>query len=113
MFVIVVAIAWVAVVSVYCFRATRTFWTGWILSIAIGIIPLLLLMLPGGFTPREQGLFLEFASTATFFATVAGILITLKRIEANPADVKRCRECGYNLTGNVSGICPECGALIE
>jgi hypothetical protein len=20
-----------------------------------------------------------------------------------------CRKCGYNLTGNVSGICPECG----
>jgi hypothetical protein len=20
-----------------------------------------------------------------------------------------CRQCGYNLTGNVSGICPECG----
>lgn len=20
-----------------------------------------------------------------------------------------CQECGYNLTGNVSGICPECG----
>jgi hypothetical protein len=21
-----------------------------------------------------------------------------------------CRRCGYNLTGNVSGVCPECGA---
>lgn len=20
-----------------------------------------------------------------------------------------CRQCGYNLTGNVSGVCPECG----
>jgi hypothetical protein len=20
-----------------------------------------------------------------------------------------CRKCGYNLTGNVSGVCPECG----
>jgi hypothetical protein len=24
-----------------------------------------------------------------------------------------CSNCGYNLTGNVSGICPECGAAIE
>jgi hypothetical protein len=24
-----------------------------------------------------------------------------------------CRACGYNLTGNASGICPECGAAIE
>jgi hypothetical protein len=23
-----------------------------------------------------------------------------------------CRECGYNLTGNVSGICPECGTPV-
>jgi hypothetical protein len=24
-----------------------------------------------------------------------------------------CQECGYNLTGNVSGVCPECGAQIS
>ena len=24
-----------------------------------------------------------------------------------------CLTCGYNLTGNVSGVCPECGAPIE
>jgi hypothetical protein len=26
---------------------------------------------------------------------------------------RRCTECGYNLTGNVSGRCPECGTAIE
>ena len=26
-----------------------------------------------------------------------------------PDDTPRCLECAYNLTGNVSGICPECG----
>ena len=25
----------------------------------------------------------------------------------------RCSNCGYDLTGNVSGICPECGRPIE
>ncbi len=24
----------------------------------------------------------------------------------------RCRRCGYDLTGNVSGVCPECGAKL-
>jgi hypothetical protein len=24
----------------------------------------------------------------------------------------RCQRCGYNLTGNVSGVCPECGTAI-
>ena len=25
----------------------------------------------------------------------------------------RCRKCGYNLTGNVTGTCPECGASLD
>jgi len=25
----------------------------------------------------------------------------------------RCQKCGYNLTGNVSGVCPECGTRIQ
>lgn len=24
-----------------------------------------------------------------------------------------CRSCGYNLTGNISGVCPECGTAID
>jgi hypothetical protein len=24
-----------------------------------------------------------------------------------------CLKCGYNLTGNVSGVCPECGAAVR
>jgi rubrerythrin len=24
-----------------------------------------------------------------------------------------CPECGYSLTGNLSGICPECGSLAK
>jgi predicted RNA-binding Zn-ribbon protein involved in translation (DUF1610 family) len=24
-----------------------------------------------------------------------------------------CLTCGYNLTGNVSGICPECGSIVR
>ena len=23
-----------------------------------------------------------------------------------------CRHCGYNLTGNISGVCPECGTSV-
>lgn len=30
--------------------------------------------------------------------------------EGRPAH--HCQRCGYNLTGNVSGTCPECGATI-
>jgi hypothetical protein len=28
-------------------------------------------------------------------------------------DAPHCQSCGYNLTGNVSGVCPECGEPCE
>ena len=28
-------------------------------------------------------------------------------------EAPRCRGCGYNLTGNTSGICPECGEEVQ
>ena len=31
-----------------------------------------------------------------------------RRVQNNSA----CRKCGYDLTGNVSGVCPECGTAI-
>jgi hypothetical protein len=37
----------------------------------------------------------------------------LKRTPQPVFDPMKCRECGYNLTGNVSGVCPECGTGIE
>ena len=30
----------------------------------------------------------------------------------DPTNNGLCKVCGYNLTGNVSGICPECGTVI-
>jgi hypothetical protein len=38
---------------------------------------------------------------------VAGLIAPYLR--SRPPIPGRCRECGYDLTGNVSGICPECG----
>jgi hypothetical protein len=29
-----------------------------------------------------------------------------------PSNPGLCETCGYNLTGNISGICPECGAAV-
>lgn len=30
----------------------------------------------------------------------------------SPAPLGRCRRCGYDLRGNVSGVCPECGKRV-
>jgi hypothetical protein len=40
------------------------------------------------------------------FATLAIFLFRRDRERPGPG---HCRSCGYNLTGNLSGICPECG----
>ena len=34
------------------------------------------------------------------------------RIARKPRGDRHCRKCGYDLTGNVSGVCPECGEAI-
>jgi hypothetical protein len=46
--------------------------------------------------------------------TVSGaVVIWFVRRSASVSDSPRCHACGYNLTGNVSGICPECGTGIQ
>jgi hypothetical protein len=39
------------------------------------------------------------------------ICLVLARMRAKLHDPGHCVSCGYDLTGNVSGRCPECGAL--
>lgn len=43
------------------------------------------------------------------FAVPTALLWWLDRRRSPPG---HCRRCGYNLTGNVSGKCPECGKAI-
>jgi hypothetical protein len=45
-----------------------------------------------------------------YAATTLLIVITCRGREYPPG---YCRACGYNLTGNVSGVCPECGTKIK
>lgn len=35
------------------------------------------------------------------------------RVRQAPPMAFACRTCGYNVRGNLSGICPECGLRIE
>lgn len=35
--------------------------------------------------------------------------LLLFRADRSPLNPRACRQCGYDLTGNTSGVCPECG----
>ena len=43
---------------------------------------------------------------------IAAIVATLIQLILDPSDPNGCSHCSYNLTGNVSGVCPECGTAI-
>jgi predicted RNA-binding Zn-ribbon protein involved in translation (DUF1610 family) len=51
-------------------------------------------------------------SFALLFMIGAGIwpLVALRRVRRRRKG--RCSQCGYDLTGNVSGRCPECGSTV-
>jgi predicted RNA-binding Zn-ribbon protein involved in translation (DUF1610 family) len=51
-------------------------------------------------------------SFALVFMIGAGIwpLVALRRVRRRRKG--RCSQCGYDLTGNVSGRCPECGSTV-
>ncbi len=46
-------------------------------------------------------------------AVLGGIEVSRRLYKSKiPHEEPRCEACGYNLTGNVSGVCPECGSAI-
>ena len=47
---------------------------------------------------------IPFASTVVTGLTIRACFRLISKLHADT-----CRECGYDLTGNESGVCPECG----
>ena len=76
---------------------------GGIVGAAVGVIGLEGRSLPGGpvvFT----------AVNALFYAGVGWVFHPVRQKYHTPGC---CQECDYDLTGNISGVCPECGTTIE
>jgi hypothetical protein len=63
----------------------------------------------GAFTTVEY-LWLQFWWIASVLAVLLAAVVVKPHVRRN---LLNCNECGYNLTGNVSGICPECGAAVS
>jgi hypothetical protein len=72
-----------------------------------GLIPYILAT-PG--PAAQKAVILAFLALVPPLLILAGALFSRRLWKA--ADRLRpglCRSCGYDLTGNVSGVCPECG----
>ena len=114
MLVLLCAIFWILVVSVFCFRSTERYWTGFFWSFLIASTPVAVaLCVPNtGFTGREKLQFVEFMMMVVMIAGVVGMVVRDLRLNRAKSNHAQCGACGYNLTGNESGVCPECGRRV-
>ena len=67
------------------------------------------LFVPQGFILVLPYWFVILVFSALFFPFVLKRVLDERR---RAAGAGRCVQCGYNLTGNTSGICPECGTKV-
>lgn len=62
------------------------------------------------FALEQRGLdALGFAIVPASCGLIAGYVVYRARCDTVGSVAESCRVCGYNLTGNRSGRCPECG----
>lgn len=107
------AAVWTALVSILSFRATKRFLPGFLLSTLIATLPLLaILAFRGDFVVqlRMIGVVVLLMSPIVL---IVGTMVWIDRRDQRRMDPTRCSNCDYDLTGNVSGICPECGTAIR
>ena len=77
------------------------------------LFPVVLVLEPSG------GAVLEFAAGLLLIlivgTPVVGLLWCEKYLESDEVPLVGgfCRTCGYDLNGNVSGVCPECGTKVK
>jgi hypothetical protein len=90
-------------------------WVGLTLSITIVLLILYHVVLwPTGFFRRAASAWAGWSYSSLVFVTpwLAAIASTMWIRRNLPKSPGHCSTCGYDLTGNMSGVCPECGVQI-
>ena len=64
----------------------------------------------GGHGPPGPAIYAVSVGGDALLGAFAGAVLALLRRKRKPG---QCIKCSYNLTGNESGVCPECGTEIE
>jgi hypothetical protein len=99
------AITWAGLVDV----VRSSIWCSVPANVAILVLGCLFLALYG---ETLVGMLAAFGLLLIGLMMIGIRLLILQYSEDPRAPSNCCRKCGYNLTGNVSNICPECGEKI-
>ena len=62
-----------------------------------------------GFFGDSRGIIVPYWFLVTCFSPLPLVRLAFLLRRTRRRDENHCRSCGYNLTGNTSGVCPECG----
>ena len=101
----------------------RTFWpilAGAALALIIGAVGFVELVgiaqeVAARLVPGSAPRWVFIAATDGLVAVILagpGIVLTALLVRRRRPRPGRCAECGYDLTGNESGVCPECGRKV-
>ncbi len=109
-----------AFLACWWIRGNRYFFAKWrFLAVYYGLIGFGVLAATLNFVIMASpvnALVVGFSTCGAFFAVMSGPMVALLLLVSEyPSRYPpgHCQTCGYNLTGNVSGICPECGTRIS
>jgi hypothetical protein len=66
---------------------------------------------------KEQGRMAVYAAYGVWFlpplTSLIGLVLSRGRRRRHEGQSMSCRSCGYCLTGNAIGVCPECGTAVD
>ncbi len=85
-------------------RASRV---GRVIGVGWGIVAGLILLIVG-YVQREQAALV----VGTIVALIAVVMMIVTRNKVRTDQFRLCPKCGYNITGNTTGKCPECGCFV-
>ncbi len=110
-FAICMALVWPILVSIVSFRRIRSYVVAFAVSVVIVIAPIIYIGVKayGGFTTEAVTLVRKGLIAIPIINALVGAFIALNRWIDKDKNGRRCHACDYDLTGNVSGVCPECG----
>lgn len=103
--------------------AAPTCWQGWVVLVVYVVLIVagcvaISLVYAGRIAPLifSLGIFVGVVSLLFFMVCVCkGPRLRWRNNESDTGDYPPgcCQRCGYDLTGNLSGICPECGSRLQ